>query len=432
MDNRILIDSKDLPFCKGCGHAGVAQNTEKALQKLGYDTLDVIFVTDIGCHGIIDKSLRSHTVHGLHGRSVALAGGIAAGLTPESGKKVIVFIGDGGATIGMQHLLVAAHHNFPMTVVIHNNMLYGMTGGQPSEFTPCGFNTPTAPNRSAIGAIDMVKLMEGVGTAYVSRVSGVGDFSDELAEAFAQPGFSLVEVMEICPSYGVKSNPGMKLKQVVETAGLAIHKSKNPQAENHRPVYEGFKNSLLSDKLTISKEFEPVLKGTVRILLSGSAGEGTQSAAEFLVRTAMLSGLYATKKGHYPVTVGVGFSAAEVIISDQPIFYTGSTKPDYMLITSADGLDYSMPKIKNSPNSVILLDSSLPQPDTKAKIIQKDLRSKVGARNAAMLSVFTLIKKFGILSEESLLTAYSRNKLSAKVPVETFTSNNHIGFKFSF
>ena len=88
MDNRFLIDSKDLPFCKGCGHAGVAQNTEKALQKLGYHPLDVIFVTDIGCHGIIDKSLRSHTVHGLHGRSVALAGGIAAGLPHNSNKKV--------------------------------------------------------------------------------------------------------------------------------------------------------------------------------------------------------------------------------------------------------------------------------------------------------------------------------------------------------
>ena len=423
MDNRFLIDSKDLPFCKGCGHAGVAQNTEKALQKMGYNPLDVIFVTDIGCHGIIDKSLRSHTVHGLHGRSVALAGGIAAGLPKDSGKKVVVFIGDGGATIGMQHLLVAAHHNFPMTVVIHNNMLYGMTGGQPSEFTPCGFNTPTAPNRSANGAIDMVRLMEGVGAAYVSRISGIGDFSDELVEAFSQPGFSLVEVMEICPSYGVKSNPGMKLKQVIESSGLQLHKNKLERSVNHNETYSGFNNSLITDKLVVEKEFDPVIKGTVRILLGGSAGEGTQSAAEFLARTAMLSGLYATKKGHYPVTVGVGFSAAEVIISDKPIYYSGSTKPDYMLITSQDGLEYAMPRIKKSDTSVILLDSSLETPETASTVISTDLRSKAGSRNAAMLSVFKLIKDYGILSEASLLTAFSRNKLSAKVPVETFTAN---------
>lgn len=420
MDKNFLIDSKNLPFCKGCTHTSVAQSTERALQKLGYDPLDVIFVTDIGCHGIIDKSLKSHTVHGLHGRSVALASGIASGLTKDSGKKVIVFIGDGGATIGMQHLLVAAHHNFPMTVVIHNNMLYGMTGGQPSEFTPSGFNTPTSPNRSAMGAIDMVRLMEGVGAAYVSRISGIGDLSNELVEAFAQPGFSLIEVMEICTSYGVKSNPGMKLRQVIESSGLQLYKSTNARAESPQQNYDGFSSSLITENLTIAKEFEPTKKGTVRILLSGSAGEGIQSAAEFLARTAMLSGLYATKKGHYPVTVGVGFSAAEVIISDEPIYYTGSTKPDFMLITSQDGLDYAMPRIQKSDRSTIILDNSLPLPETKSVLKSADLRGKTGSRNAAMLSVFHLVRNYEILSEASLLTAYSRNKLSAKVPVETF------------
>ena len=420
MDKNFLVDSKALPFCKGCTHTSVAQSTERALQKLGYDPLDVIFVTDIGCHGIIDKSLKSHTVHGLHGRSVALASGIAAGLAKDSGKKVIVFIGDGGATIGMQHLLVAAHHNFPMTVVVHNNMLYGMTGGQPSEFTPEGFNTPTSPNRSAMGAIDMVRLMEGVGAAYVSRISGIGDLSNELADAFAQPGFSLIEVMEICTSYGVKSNPGMKLRQVIESSGLQLSKHTNDRAEAPHQNFESFSSSLITEKLIITKEFEPIRKGTVRILLSGSAGEGIQSAAEFLAKTAMLSGLYATKKGHYPVTVGVGFSAAEVIISDEPISYTGSTKPDFMVITSQDGLDYAMPRIKKSDRSTIILDQSLTLPETKSVIKLTDLRAKTGSRNAAMLSVFHLVRKFGILSEASLLTAYSRNKLSAKVPIETF------------
>jgi pyruvate/2-oxoacid:ferredoxin oxidoreductase beta subunit len=102
---KFLTDS-ELPFCKECGHSLVARNTEKALLKLDFDPLDVILVTDIGCHGIIDKSFLTHTVHGLHGRSVALAGGISMGIS-ELGKKIVVFIGDGGATIGMQHLIGA-------------------------------------------------------------------------------------------------------------------------------------------------------------------------------------------------------------------------------------------------------------------------------------------------------------------------------------
>ena len=128
-----FINTNTLPFCKGCGHANISQNTEKALQQIGLKLLDVILVTDIGCHGIIDKAFDTHTVHGLHGRSVALASGVSAGLNNPD-KKVIVYIGDGGATIGMQHLLDAAHNGYNMTVVVHNNMLYGMTGGQPSGF----------------------------------------------------------------------------------------------------------------------------------------------------------------------------------------------------------------------------------------------------------------------------------------------------------
>ena len=110
-----FINTKTLPFCNGCSHTTISQNTEKALQKLGKSLLDVILVTDIGCLGIIDKTFDTHTVHGLHGRSVALASGVSAGINDPS-KKVIVFIGDGGATIGMQHLLDAAHNGYNMTV----------------------------------------------------------------------------------------------------------------------------------------------------------------------------------------------------------------------------------------------------------------------------------------------------------------------------
>ena len=84
-----ILKDAPLPFCKGCGHSHVAKTTEKALQQLGLDPLDVVLVTDIGCHGIVDKSFLTHTVHGLHGRAVALAGGISGGLDNPQ-KKVLV------------------------------------------------------------------------------------------------------------------------------------------------------------------------------------------------------------------------------------------------------------------------------------------------------------------------------------------------------
>ncbi|HMM10599.1 MAG TPA: thiamine pyrophosphate-dependent enzyme [Bacteroidales bacterium] len=424
MDNTFLIDSRELPFCKGCGHSSVAQMTEKALASLGFNPLDVIMVTDIGCHGIIDKSLRTHTVHGLHGRSVAIAGGIAHGLGKNSGKKVIVFLGDGGATIGLQHILIAAHHDFSMTVVVHNNMLYGMTGGQPSEYTPGSFNTPTSPNRSSAGALDIVQLAEAAGAGYVSRIAGIGDFSAELAEAFAYEGFSLVEVMEICPSYGVKSNPGMKLRQLMDETGYVSTKKVKPQNPRHAAIYEGYTASLISDKLLVHKGFEhKMTKNTIRLLLAGSAGEGTQSAAEFLARVSMCNGLHVSKKGHYPVTVGVGFSAAEVILSTEPIYYSGGTRPDFMLITSADGLDYAKPQLAGADrSSTVLIDESLPLPETQANLVQLPLRNAAGVRNAALLSVFRWAEISNLLDGQSLIDEYNKGKLAAKVPVETFLS----------
>ena len=303
MDNQ-FINTDKLPFCNGCTHHTISRNTEKALQKLGKDPLDVVLVTDIGCLGIIDSAFDTHTVHGLHGRSVALASGVSAGLDDPS-KKVIVFIGDGGATIGMQHLLDAAHNGYNMTVVVHNNMLYGMTGGQPSEFTPEGFRTPTLPQGATHKGYDICALVAAAGASYVSRITGIGDISDQLAEAFKRDGFSLVEVMEICTSYGVKSNPGMKLKALIEEAGIEIKVYTDEEPRAYKTMDKQDTRSLIDPGLAIEKEFEAPLDKPVRIFLSGTASEGVQSSAEMFIRAGMRCGLHGTRKGSYPVTVGV-------------------------------------------------------------------------------------------------------------------------------
>lgn len=407
-----------LPFCKGCGHNHIAVNTEKALQLLEYDPLDVVLVTDIGCHGIIDKSFITHTVHGLHGRSVALATGVSAALNnPE--KKVIVFIGDGGATIGMQHLIDAAHNGFNMTVVIHNNMLYGMTGGQPSEFTPFGFKTPTLPEGGQKIGYDICKLISAVdGASYVCRLEGIADFSEQLAEAFSRKGFSLVEVMEICPSYGVKSNPGMKLSKVVEGAGLVIEKFVDREVAPYKTKIQKDSKSLFSESDAIKTLFPTKLEKPVRLMLCGSAGEGVQAAAELLLKAGIISGLNGTKKGSYPVTVGVGFSASEIILSSEKILYTGSPNPDVICVTSSDGLEYAKKTLTNMKGGKLFIDSSLKVPETNAEIISFPFRERGGAKNSSIYSIFYLLKETGIYPMEALLSVFNENKISKKFDLE--------------
>lgn len=414
---RFLTDAQ-LPFCKGCGHALVAQNTEKALQKLNVNPLDVVLVTDIGCHGIVDKSFLTHTVHGLHGRSSALAAGIAAGLN-NPGKKVIVFTGDGGATIGMQHLIGGAHLGFDMTVVVHNNMLYGMTGGQPSEFTPCGFKTPTLPEGSTKAGYDICELMVAAGASYVERVIGIGDFSDSLAKACSASGFSLVEVMEICPSYGVKSNPGMKLSKLVEDAGWNVRVFADGKGPSFKPPVNLEPKSLLSEKLEVQPKYASSIQKPVSIMISGSAGEGVQSAAEFLAKAAMVSGLNSTKKGSYPVTVGVGFSASEVIVSPNPILYTGSPIPDVLIITSSDGLGYARAAASRMKAGVLYIDDSLDVPETGARVEKVPFRERVGAKNSAMYAMFYVVFHEKLYPVDALKDVFLSNKIAEKINIET-------------
>ncbi len=94
------------------------------------------------------------------------------------------------------------------------------------------------------------------------------------------------------------------------------------------------------------KEFDHSLSGKVSIILAGSAGEGVQSTAELLAQAAISCGLFVTKKGSYPVTVGVGFSLAEVIISTEEIHYTGITSIDAALVTSVEGRDKALPRLE--------------------------------------------------------------------------------------
>ncbi|MFH0867388.1 MAG: thiamine pyrophosphate-dependent enzyme [Bacteroidota bacterium] len=417
--HKVYLSETELPFCKGCGHALISENTDKALQKLGIPLLDVILVTDIGCHGIIDKCFKTHTVHGLHGRSVALASGITAGLNNPD-KKVIAFIGDGGATIGMQHLIDAAHHKFNLTVVLHNNFLYGMTGGQPSEFTPCGFKTPTHTEGAKRKGFDICEMITAAGATYVSRVIGIGDFSEQLAAAYAKKGFSLVEVMEVCPSYAVKSNPGMKLARVVEEAGLAVKVFADNKDDAFTVDYREQTKSLIDEKNIIAPKYTSSLKGSMRIMINGSAGEGVQLAAEFFAKSAVSAGLNVTKKGSYPVTVGIGFSSSDIIISSEKILYTGSVNPDVVIIISKDGLDFAQSKIKNMNAGIVYIDSSLEAPVTKAKVIKINFRGKVPVKNSALYSLFYFLHHSSVFSLLSLTDAVSESPVSAKMDLSKF------------
>ncbi len=411
-----MLNTDHLPYCKGCGHDLIAKNTVKALEKLNFQPLDVIIVTDIGCHGIIDKCLNTHTVHGLHGRSAALGAGIGFGMENPD-KQVIVFIGDGGATIGLQHILEAARLNLNLTVIVHNNFLYGMTGGQTSGLTPHDFRTTTSETGNPFDGYDLCALTHSAGANYVCRIAGIGDISDKLAVVIGTRGFSLAEVVEICPSYGIKLNPKKKLKEIMTASGKEAGEWINSR-DRFAMQPSQKTNDLLSLIKPVKKDFKHYLKNPLSMVVSGSAGEGIQLAATLLARAAMRSGLSVSQKGSYPVTVGVGFSTAEINLSPNPIHFHGITVPDVCIITSADGLAHNRKRIESMQEGQIFIDCSLELPETGAKVHQHDFRS-IGYRTAALYAIFVFAIKSGIISTESLFKTIEQEGLKDKLPLAT-------------
>ncbi len=398
MSESPFLFPRSLPFCPGCSHHLIVRNTARALERLGLNPLEVVLVTDIGCHGIIDPLFRTHTVHGLHGRAPALGAGIAGGLKQG---KVIVYMGDGGASIGLQHLVECARLNFPFTVIVFNNMLYGMTGGQPSSLTPCGFRTPLKPEGKTEPGYDLCRIIHAAGASYVARLNGIGDYSAQLAEAFAQPGFSLVEVVETCTSYGLKYNPGQKPEKIAQEAGLEFGVWRNSARAVMRLELNHNRPSLLKPFIpTEVGKLASSLSSPLRFLIAGSAGEGVQQAGEAWARAGIFAGLYATKKGTYPVTVGTGYSVAEVILAPKPILYTGVTTPDVAVVVSQDGLNYAENIIKGMGAGVLVIDDSLTIPEFRVKVWRQPFRKTAGPKNAVLLALMFYLSVANIFPVE--------------------------------
>jgi pyruvate/2-oxoacid:ferredoxin oxidoreductase beta subunit/Pyruvate/2-oxoacid:ferredoxin oxidoreductase gamma subunit len=386
-----LLTGKKMPYCPGCGHHLDTVALAKAFEKLSADPLDVILVSDIGCCGLIDPLVNCHTVHGLHGRACAFAMGIAMGLDDRR-KKVVAIQGDGGATIGLQHLLSAARMNVDMTLLILNNMVYGMTGGQVSGLTPSGMAVDKRSEETHAPPFSVCDLAHEAGASHVSRIVGRGDFSDRLVDAFRVEGFSLVEIVGLCPTYGVRTKS--------EMAELGYEEMTRENIRFPYSVRNAAPRSLFDRMSDVEARYESSLESRMEIVIAGSAGEGVQLAAELLARSGVAAGLKATKKGEYPVTVGTGFSVAEVILAREEIHYTGIESPDVMVIVSEDGLAQVKDRVGDRTKTII--DRSLAAlPAMKG--IAADFRKGKGGRTAALAAISYWLRQSRVLPLEALL-----------------------------
>jgi 2-oxoglutarate ferredoxin oxidoreductase subunit beta len=174
----------------------------RAAHELGHENLSqFVFCSGIGCSAWIPSPhFMADSVHTLHGRSIPAATGIKL-MKPEA--NVVIFGGDGDIVgIGMSHFIHAARRNLDILVIMVNNMIYGMTGGQVAPTTPFKSKTTTTPYGSFEHPLDAAALATTAGACYVARwtTAQPNELKESVKKALQMKGFRFIEAISQCPT----------------------------------------------------------------------------------------------------------------------------------------------------------------------------------------------------------------------------------------
>jgi len=187
-------------WCAGCGHGIIMKALIRAIDSLGLDKDKVVIVSGIGCASRLPGYIDCNTLHTTHGRALPFAIGVKMA-KPQL--EVIVVSGDGDAlAIGGNHFIHACRRNINLTLIIFNNYIYGMTGGQFSPTSPLYSFSTTTPYGNPEPEFDAIKLAEGAGATFGARGTTYHAVQIEslIRDGIRHKGFSVIDVLEACPT----------------------------------------------------------------------------------------------------------------------------------------------------------------------------------------------------------------------------------------
>ncbi len=368
------------PFCPGCGHGPILDRLNEAMIKMDLDPAKVVIVSDIGCSGLSDQYFITSAFHGLHGRSITYATGIKLA-NPDL--DVVVIMGDGGTGIGGTHLISAARRNIGITVIVMNNLNFGMTGGQHSTTTPEGGVTSTTPLGNLEHPLDICATVGVNGAAYVYRGSSFDkDLADRIVAGMQKPGFALLDVWDLCTAYYVRSNKftraGMEdsMRSWGMEPGLLYDRVTSEYATGYRAAHEGIVGTPTMSARPIPVEFEATLNHPMSLVVAGSAGGKIRSASRLIALGGIRSGLWAAQRDDYPVTVKSGHSVSELWLAPEEMPLTAVTQPDVLAIISDDGYGKAGPYLSAmTANDLVLTIPDYADLETDAQVVVIDPKS---------------------------------------------------------
>jgi 2-oxoglutarate ferredoxin oxidoreductase subunit beta len=188
-------------WCPGCGDFSIWLALKNALVKNDVPLERICIVYGIGCHGHMCCYLNVYGFEGLHGRPIPVAEGIKIA---NDSLRVIVIAGDGDTYgEGMNHFISGLRGNHDVTMIVHNNMVYGLTTGQTSPTSLKGYKSKSTPDGVIEVPVNPIVLALAAGGGFVSRgFSGnVNHLTDLISTGMAHRGFAFIDVLQNCVSF---------------------------------------------------------------------------------------------------------------------------------------------------------------------------------------------------------------------------------------
>ena len=189
-------------WCTGCGDNAILTALQRLCRDERLPPEKTVFVSGIGCSSRLPHYMNTYGFHGIHGRALPVASGIKL-TRPEL--SVFVNTGDGDCcSIGAAHWLHAIRYNMDMTMMLHDNQIYGLTKMQASPTSPIGLKSNTTPRGTYLEALNPLTVTLGVSN--VSFVAQVVDWIPDvlyqvISAAFHHKGFSFVRIVQRCPEW---------------------------------------------------------------------------------------------------------------------------------------------------------------------------------------------------------------------------------------
>ncbi len=191
----------DTAWCPGCGNFSILASVKRAYAELGLAPHQIAVSSGIGQAAKAPQYMNCNMFNGLHGRSLPAA----QGMKMANPKLTVVTESGDGCSYGEggNHFLAAIRRNVDITLLAHDNQIYGLTKGQASPTTAHGQITKAQPGGAMSEQFNPVLVAVAMKANFVARgFSGEPDHLVELIkQAVGHPGFALVDILQPCVSF---------------------------------------------------------------------------------------------------------------------------------------------------------------------------------------------------------------------------------------